>query len=163
VSLLTDVLRSLSDNLWQQNHAATHREHAALIEPLDRFLNNSQSTSPNSNLQREQRIKAADFIDSAERLISTRFWRFSSNAQKPYSMPNYNMEQPEVCWRVLEGSSTRILACWIVNVAAAVELRVGYFADTPLHRQTAPDIESARELAQAWLNALRTKATEERR
>jgi hypothetical protein len=78
-------------------------------------------------------------------------------------MPNYNTEQPEVCWRVLEGSSTRMLACWIVNVAAAVELRVGYFADTPLHRQTAPDIESARELAQAWLNALRTKATEERR
>ena len=63
-----------------------------------------------------------------------------------------------MCWRVLEGSSSRILTCWIFEVSAAVELRVGYFADTPLHRQTAPDITSARALAQVWLDAVRTKA-----
>jgi hypothetical protein len=66
------------------------------------------------------------------------------------------MEQLEVSWRVLEGSSSRILTCWIFGACAAVELRVGYFADTPLHTQTAEDIESARVLAQTWLEAVRT-------
>jgi hypothetical protein len=41
-------------------------------------------------------------------------------------------------------------------MSPAVEVRVGYFAEAPLHRQTAPDIESARALAHAWLDAVRT-------
>jgi hypothetical protein len=62
----------------------------------------------------------------------------------------------EVCWRVIEGSSTRILTCAIfAALASGVELQVGYFVDAPLHSQLMPDIESARLLAQAWLDAVR--------
>ena len=68
------------------------------------------------------------------------------------------MEQLNVCWRVLEGSSGRIVTCWMFEVPAAVELRVGYCADTPLHRETAPDVESAQALAAAWLDAVRTNS-----
>jgi hypothetical protein len=68
------------------------------------------------------------------------------------------MEQRKVCWRVLEGSSSRILTCWMFEVPAAVELRVGYCADTPLHRETAQDSESAQALAAAWLDAVRTNS-----
>ena len=68
-----------------------------------------------------------------------------------------NSEHLEVCWRVIEGSTTRILTCSIFDASASgVELRVGYFADSPLHSQAAADIESARALAQAWLDAVRT-------
>jgi hypothetical protein len=76
-------------------------------------------------------------------------------------MTNPKPEHLEVCWRVLEGSSTRILTCWIVAVfPLAVELRVGYFVDTPLHSQPVPDMESARALAHAWLDAVRTNPAE---
>jgi hypothetical protein len=62
----------------------------------------------------------------------------------------------EMCWRVFEGSSTRILACSIFSVyTAGVELRVGYSGDPPLHSQIVADIESARALAQDWLAAMR--------
>ena len=62
----------------------------------------------------------------------------------------------EMCWRVLEGSSTRILTCSIFSASTAgVELRVGYFVDSPLRSQIVADIESARALAQDWLDAMR--------
>jgi hypothetical protein len=65
-------------------------------------------------------------------------------------------QQLEICWRVLEGSSTRILTCSIFDASASgVELRVGYFTDSPLHSQVAADIESARALARDWLRAMR--------
>jgi hypothetical protein len=43
---------------------------------------------------------------------------------------------------------------------SGVELRVGYVAQSPLYSQSVDDIESARGLAQKWLDALRahTKA-----
>jgi hypothetical protein len=64
-------------------------------------------------------------------------------------------QQLEICWRVLEGSSTRILTCSIFDASASgVELRVGYFTDSPLHSQAAADIESARALARDWLRAM---------
>jgi hypothetical protein len=64
--------------------------------------------------------------------------------------------QLEMCWRVLEGSSTRILTCSIFSSSTAgVELRVGYFGDPPLYSQIVTDIESARTLAQDWLGVLR--------
>lgn len=73
------------------------------------------------------------------------------------SMTNAGTAQLEVSWRVFEASSTRILTCWICPVfRRAVEVRVGYFVDTPLHSEAVTDIESARALAQAWLDALRT-------
>ena len=63
----------------------------------------------------------------------------------------------EVCWRVVEGSSTRILTCSMFASDSGVELRVGYFAHSPLYSQAAADIESARRLAQSWLTAVRAR------
>jgi hypothetical protein len=71
-------------------------------------------------------------------------------------MTNKTSGQSKTCWRVLEGSSTRILICSIFTASTAgVELRVGYFGDPPLHSQIVVDIESAQALAQDWLRAVR--------
>jgi hypothetical protein len=72
-------------------------------------------------------------------------------------MTNSKTSEPvETCWRVIEGSSTRMLTCAIVAASTqGVELRLGYFVDVPLHSQMMPDIESARVLAQEWLEAVR--------
>ena len=80
------------------------------------------------------------------------------NEQQRHSGTNPKPENLEVCWRVLEGSSTRILTCWIVVSPPAMELQVGYVVDAPLHSQAVADIESAQALAQAWLDAVRTKS-----
>jgi hypothetical protein len=76
-------------------------------------------------------------------------------------MTNSKTSEPlEICWRVIEGSSTRILTCAIFGACTnRVELRVGYFVDVPLHSQEMPDIESARVLAQNWLDAVRATAS----
>ena len=75
-------------------------------------------------------------------------------------MTNHKTSEPlEVCWRVLDASSTRILTCAIfASFAVGVDLQVGYFLDAPLHSQIMPDIESARVLAQTWLDTLREVA-----
>jgi hypothetical protein len=75
-------------------------------------------------------------------------------------MANSKASEPvEVCWRVLEASSTRILTCAMFAASGpGVELRVGYLSDSPLHSQTMPEIESARVLAQSWLDAARAAA-----
>jgi len=39
-----------------------------------------------------------------------------------------------------------------------VELRVGYLGDSPLRSQMMPDIDSARVLAQEWLDNVRAAA-----
>ena len=68
-------------------------------------------------------------------------------------------EPVEVCWRVVEGSSTRVLTCAIFGASTdSVELRVGYIVDVPLHSQTMRDIDSVRVLAQDWLEAVRAAA-----
>jgi|KBSMisStaDraftv2_1062788.scaffolds.fasta_scaffold238385_1 hypothetical protein len=65
-------------------------------------------------------------------------------------------EPVEICWRVIEGSTTRILTCAIFAASdESVELRVGYFGGLPLHSQTMRDIASARALAQQWRDAVR--------
>jgi hypothetical protein len=65
-------------------------------------------------------------------------------------------ERLETCWRVVEGSTTRILTCSVFDVfTAGVELRVGYFLDAPLHSEMVADIQAARALAQNWLTAMR--------
>ena len=68
----------------------------------------------------------------------------------------------EVCWQVLEvleGSTTRVLRCAMIDASGpGVELRVGYFGDPPLRSQIMPDIESARVLAKGWLDAARAAA-----
>jgi len=66
----------------------------------------------------------------------------------------------ETCWRVVEGSTTRILTCSIVGVSASsLELRVGYLLDVPLHSERVADIHAARALAQTWLKAMRSGAS----
>ena len=75
-------------------------------------------------------------------------------------MTNANMSEPlEICWQVFEASSTRILRCAMFDASGpGVELRVGYFGDSPLRSQMMPDIASARVLAQSWLDDVRAAA-----
>ena len=68
-------------------------------------------------------------------------------------------EPLEVCWQVLDASTTRVLRCAMFDASGpGVELRVGHFGDPPLRSQMMPDIESARVLAQSWLDAARAAA-----
>jgi hypothetical protein len=70
-------------------------------------------------------------------------------------------EPVEICWRVLEASSTRILTCAIFSdPIAGVELRLGYLVDVPLHSRMMRDIDSARALAKNWLDAVRAAANQ---
>jgi len=75
-------------------------------------------------------------------------------------MTNSNTSEPlEICWQVFEASSTRILTCAMFDASGrGVELRMGYFGDSPLRSQMMPDIASARVLAQSWLDAVRAAA-----
>ena len=64
-----------------------------------------------------------------------------------------------ICWQVFEASSTRLLACAMFDAdGPGVELRVGYLGDSPLRSQMMPDIDSARVLAQEWLDNVRAAA-----
>ena len=74
-----------------------------------------------------------------------------------HSMTNVLRSKPvEVCWRVIEASTTRILTCAIFAAPnERVELRVGYFGGAPLHSQMLRDIGSARVLARHWRDAVR--------
>jgi hypothetical protein len=72
---------------------------------------------------------------------------FDDNVKRP--------EPVEICWRVIEDSTTRILTCAIFAASdESVELRVGYFGGLPLHSQTIRDIASARVLAKNWRDAV---------
>ena len=75
-------------------------------------------------------------------------------------MTNSKTSEPlEICWQVFEASSTRVLRCAMFDASGSdVELRVGYFGDSPLRSQMMPDIESARVLAKGWLDAARAAA-----
>ena len=75
-------------------------------------------------------------------------------------MTNSKTSEPlEVCWRVFEASSSRILTCAMFDASCpGVDLRVGYLGDSPLRSKMMPDIESARLLAQSWLDAVRAAA-----
>jgi hypothetical protein len=75
-------------------------------------------------------------------------------------MTNSETPEPlEVCWRVFEASSARILTCAMFDASRpGVELRVGHFGDSPLRSQIMPDLESARVLAKDWLDAVRAAA-----
>jgi len=72
-------------------------------------------------------------------------------------MTNVLRSKPvEVCWRVIEASTTRILTCAIFTASnEQVELQVGYFGGVPLHSQIMHDIESARVLAHNWRDTVR--------
>ena len=65
-------------------------------------------------------------------------------------------EHLETCWRVVEGSTTRILTCAVFGASTSgLELRVGYLLDVPLHSEKVANIHAARALAQNWLTAMR--------
>ena len=65
-------------------------------------------------------------------------------------------EHLETCWRVVEGSTARILTCAVFSVfASGLELRVGYLLEVPLYSERVTDIQAARALAQNWLTAMR--------
>jgi hypothetical protein len=80
-----------------------------------------------------------------------------TRAPAPPAMANERRsEQLETCWRVVEGSTARILTCAVFSVfASGLELRVGYLLEVPLHSERVTDIQAARALAQNWLTAMR--------
>ena len=75
-------------------------------------------------------------------------------------MTHSNTSEPlEICGQVFEASTTCVLTCAMFDASGpGVELRVGYFSDSPLRSQMMPDIESARVLAQRWLDTARPAA-----
>jgi hypothetical protein len=78
-------------------------------------------------------------------------------------MTNSKTSEPlEVCWQVFDAASSRIMRCAIFGaVTFDVELRIGYFGDAPLRSQIVPDIQSARGLAQDWLEAMRAASKDD--
>ena len=76
--------------------------------------------------------------------------------QRLQSMTNIKTSQMEMCWRVVEGSTARIVTCAVFPFSASgLEVRVGYLLDVPLHSEIVADIHAARALAQDWLRAMR--------
>jgi len=78
-------------------------------------------------------------------------------------MTNFKTSEPlEICWQVFDAANTRIMRCATFGAFTSdVELRVDYFGDAPLRSQIVPDIESARVLAQDWLDAVRTASKDD--
>ena len=106
-----------------------------------------------------QRVRIATIDHSATVAISTDEESAAFNTgvthQRLQSM-NIKTSQMEICWRVVEGSTARIVTCAVFPVSASdLELRVGYLLDVPLHSEIVADIHAARALAQNWLNAMR--------
>jgi hypothetical protein len=99
-------------------------------------------------LPRVYQVKRIESVAESGPILNTRTNRnFMTNSKRP--------EPLEVCWRLVEGSSTRILTCSMFASDSGVELRVGYVAQSPLYSQRVDDIEAARRLARNWLEALR--------
>jgi hypothetical protein len=64
--------------------------------------------------------------------------------------------QSQIGWRVIEGSSQRIVVCSMQARTTGVEVRIGYRDYAVMRTQLAFDADAARALAQTWLQALRT-------
>jgi hypothetical protein len=62
----------------------------------------------------------------------------------------------EISWR-MKGPSNRILECAIYRHLAGVEVRCGYGEDDLLRSQTAPEIGTARDIAEQWRQAMLAK------
>jgi hypothetical protein len=64
----------------------------------------------------------------------------------------------ETCWQMRSlQKATRILQCGIYRTAAGLEVRAGYVPDDLLQSQLARDIDTAREIAEAWRLAVVAK------
>jgi hypothetical protein len=89
--------------------------------------------------------------------LAQQIYDWLTRAPAPPTMVNERRsEQLETCWRVVEGSTARILTCAVFSVfASGLELRVGYLLEVPLHSERVTDIQAARALAQNWLTAMR--------
>ena len=62
----------------------------------------------------------------------------------------------EICWRVVEGPSGRLVVCAIYeHEDVGVELRVGYATDRTVRSERIADPGSARVRAEEWLDAFR--------
>jgi hypothetical protein len=71
-------------------------------------------------------------------------------------MRDLKPQRREMCWRVIEGPSGRLVVCAIYETASAIcELRVNYAADQTLRTERLADAESARIRAQQWLATFR--------
>jgi hypothetical protein len=64
--------------------------------------------------------------------------------------------QSQIWWRVIEGSTQRIVVCSMQSRRTGVEVRIGYRDYAVMRTQLAFDADAARALAQTWLQALRT-------
>ena len=62
----------------------------------------------------------------------------------------------EASWR-MKGPSGRVLECGIHRHVAGVEVRCGYGEDDLLRSQTAPEIGTARDIAEQWRQAVLAK------
>jgi hypothetical protein len=61
----------------------------------------------------------------------------------------------EICWRVVDGPSGRVVVCAVYEIAdAGIELRVGY-VDRVLRSERFTDVMSARTRAEEWLKSVR--------
>ena len=68
------------------------------------------------------------------------------------------LELVESCWHMRSlQKATRILGCGIYRTAAGLEVRAGYMPDDLLRSQVARDMETAREVAEAWRQAMVAK------
>ena len=67
----------------------------------------------------------------------------------------------EACWR-MKGPSGKVLECGIYrHVAQGVEVRCGYEPDDLIRSQFAPEIGTARDVAEEWRQAVLAKGFEE--
>ena len=62
----------------------------------------------------------------------------------------------ETSWR-MKGPSGRVLECSIHRHPAGVEVRCGYGENDLLRSQVAPEIRTARDIAEQWLQAVLAK------
>ena len=156
----TDGLCFLSDGSLKSSAPAVSCEHRQSSSLLDRFLNYRQ-VSHRRDAALQQALPAPQSRNAAHNnnrpLGAQQIYDWLTRAPAPPTMTNERRsEQLETCWRVVEGSTARILTCAVFSVfASGLELRVGYLLEVPLHSERVADIHAARALAQNWLTAMR--------
>ena len=65
----------------------------------------------------------------------------------------------EVCWRLVEPPSQKVIECGIYRTDAGLEVRCGYGDENLLRSQFAHEIGAAREIAEAWKDAVLAKGS----
>lgn len=66
------------------------------------------------------------------------------------------LEPLEPCWR-MKGPSGKVLQCGVYRIATGLEVRCGYGEDDLLRSQLAPEIGTARDVAEQWRQAVIAK------